>query len=385
MAQYEQSATPEQQAAAVASVSSGTTDAIASLLTSLEDKEGQITLLQNDGSERFRMEDQITSVGLIAQNVNFTSSSSVASSTAYVSDSTGTFTSSSNTAVTHQLNNSTDLTYNNFNGQNNDITFTGNSTNVSANTGDGDDTFTVNGNFTGAISSLGGNNEINLDTLAQSNAEVSVDTGNGFDVMNLLGPVTKHHFEFANQRFHMQSANVSMKGVEMVQTDVDGDGNLEATDGDHVTLLATDAQDSLAAKLYVAALGREMFDTGDEIKTTDGDQLSGIKFWMNMNAAEDSDLVHSFFFCDETQAKLGGLSNEEFVNKVMSNIGKFDGALNAAFAEKVVSELDSGTIDQADALLEIVNAWQADANHQIVGGDGQVYVVEGFTDDTTSA
>jgi len=69
-------------------------------------------------------------------------------------------------------------------------------------TGDGDDFFLIED----IVKPSGGfddDDQFVLDPDYSSGAEVSVDAGDGFDLLLLLGPAIKHQFEFSGGKFHM--------------------------------------------------------------------------------------------------------------------------------------------------------------------------------------
>ena len=75
---------------------------------------------------------------------------------------------------------------------------------ASVNTGAGDDPFSsLKGDVKGVFKSGIGDDGFALDQDAQKNAEISVDAGDGFDLMRLFGNDIKHRFDFSGGKFHM--------------------------------------------------------------------------------------------------------------------------------------------------------------------------------------
>lgn len=74
----------------------------------------------------------------------------------------------------------------------------------SVNTGDGNEPFQLMNNVHGLFDSGIGNNGLVLDDVANKNAEISVDAGDGFDLMKLFGTNIKHSFSFRDGDFRMQ-------------------------------------------------------------------------------------------------------------------------------------------------------------------------------------
>ena len=77
---------------------------------------------------------------------------------------------------------------------------------ASVNTGDGADLFNLRGEIKGEFTNGNGNgdDEFMLDETAQKNAEISIDAGEGFDLLTLLGNFVKHQFSFKDGQFHMK-------------------------------------------------------------------------------------------------------------------------------------------------------------------------------------
>ena len=248
----------------------------------------------------------------------------------------------------------------------NNITMT-DATNASVKTGDGDDTISVNGAVSGNIQSGSGDLTLVMDQSAQENAQISVDAGDGFDLLQLFGNVVKHTFEFVNGRFHMHSADVAMTGVQVVAQDANSDGKIDLAN-DHITVLAENEKDSIVAKLYKVALGREAIDGDDG---WGGSTLGGINWWMNEFEKQDSDqsmdhLVKSFRNCDEFHNLYDKVDDATYVNALLTNAGADTG-----LASQYLAELESG------ASREDV-AYQIASTVEVSGIDGQQYVVDGF-------
>lgn len=253
--------------------------------------------------------------------------------------------------------------------------------NVSVTTGDGDDTMDLQGNVNGQFTSGAGDLEISLDATAQEQAQISVDAGEGFDLLRLIGRAVKHAFEFVNGRFHMHSGDVSMDGVNVVATDMNGDG-LITQDMDHITVLATTEEDSLIAKLYKVALGREAIDGSDGWSADgSGDTLGGFNWWTNEyeksnDITDHNQLVRAFLNCSEFHTKYDALDDTAYVNQLFSNLGVSD----VEAAQSYINSLKNGSMDRYDVARAIAESDQA---VQLLGNDGDQYVIDG--DYTTNA
>ena len=232
---------------------------------------------------------------------------------------------------------------------------------ASVNTGDGEDTFNIQGAFKGDLNSGGGDDEFVLDTDAQNNAEVSVDAGDGFDLMRLIGKAIQHQFEFSGGKFHMKSANITLDGVDVVATDENNDGKYE-----HITVLANDNQDSLAAKLYMVAFGREAIDDGKD-PYDKGNTLAGIKFWMDQDARDD--FGQAFLNCDEFHNKYDKVDNKAYVNSLFENLG----LNNADLQSELLTKLENGQLDRYEVAITLAESDQA---VKLLGNDGIKYVID---------
>ena len=239
--------------------------------------------------------------------------------------------------------------------------------NASVKTGDGDDTINISGTTSGNIQTGSGDLTMVMDESAQENAQITVDAGDGFDLLQLIGNAVKHTFSFVNGLFHMNSADVAMKGVQVVAQDANSDGQIDLSN-DHITVLAENVNDSVVAKLYKVALGREAIDGEDG---WGGSTLGGINWWMNQFEKQDSDQsmdhqVKSFLNCDEFHNKYDGVDNATYVNTLLSNAGA-----DSSLAAQYLAELNSGT-SREDV------AYQIATSVEVTGIDGQQYVVDGF-------
>lgn len=252
---------------------------------------------------------------------------------------------------------------------------------VSVETGAGKDVFNMQGDLLHAnVSSGAGNDEFVMDEAAQQGAEVSVDAGDGFDLLRLLGDAIKHQFSYSNGHFHMHSADVQLSGVDVIGIDADENGKIELNGKDFIKVLATNAEDSIVAKLYKVAFGREAIDGDDGW----GDStLGGINWWMNEFEKQDDSkvygddeagymehLVRSFLNCKEFDDLYKDATDAEYVNALLTNAN----ATDLYNAEELVARLESGDVDRQMLAWEIADNEKV----QLIGQDGQLYVIDGF-------
>jgi hypothetical protein len=360
MAQYEQEVTKE-MLLQDEKLSEATKDAIQALI------QGSALLVGGPISEGNQ-----TDTNLVSEpQTNFQDAEYTKVQTAVFDEGTqGTVNLTNNEPVTAELVNVKELTVNMPGKGNNSAFMDGGQ--ASVNTGDGNDLFDFKGKVEGEFSSGSGDDSFVLDPEAAEQAAISVDAGEGFDMLRLLNVIGKHQFTLVNGQFHMHSADVTFEnGVEVVVTDADGDGHPDAK-VDHITILAQDAIDSLTGKLYKIALGREAIDGGDGIfdEENPDDTLAGIKFWTNY---EDGNAGRAFLNCREFHEKYDGMGNEEYVNTLFSNLGCDDAALKA----DLLSKMNSGALDQAGAAIALA---ESDVATKILGIDGEQYVLDDFVD-----
>ena len=242
---------------------------------------------------------------------------------------------------------------------------------VTVNTGDGNDSVILQGE--GSANITGGDGDMVI-ALQTGSATATIDAGDGFDQLTVGEARSAHSFAFdaATGTFVMHSENaINMKGVQVVTFDTDNDGKITGTD--NITILAENANDSLVAKLYKVALGREAIDGEDGWGNS---TLGGINWWMNQFERGETDgtvehLVRSFLNCDEFHSKYDGMSNADYVNTLFSNLGLNDAALAAGYLEK----LEAGSMAREDVAWALADSDEAT---QIMGLDGDNYVIEGF-------
>lgn len=353
MAQYEAN---EEQLKALVGDNSGLTAATQAAIVALINT-GAPTLSTDNASGTDN-----TNVGLVSQqNATFNNAEFTKVTTAVFDEGAkGTANLTSDSNITAELVNPNGLKVTTGDG-NNDIAINGGE--ASVNTGAGEDLFQVLGNVKGELNSGLGDDEFQLDEAAQKNAEISVDAGDGFDLLTLFGNAVKHSFSFQNGKFHMSSANVSLDGVEVVATDVNQDGRI--TDTDHITVLATDNQESLAAKLYQVALGREGIDDSR-------DTLAGLNFWMEQ--ATDPSFDHfgrAFLNCDEFHNKYDKVDDKAYVDALFANLG--NPSEGASLKADLLSKLESGQLDRYEVAITLA---ENDLTVKVLGNDGQQYVID---------
>lgn len=243
---------------------------------------------------------------------------------------------------------------------------------ASVTTGDGNDNMSVVGPFQGQIQTGAGNLELTLDNSAQQQAEISVDAGDGFDLMKLLGGSVKHDFQFTGGRFHMHSGDVWMTGINLIATDVNEDGKI-TWDQDKITILASSEQESFVAKLYKIGLGRQAIDDDNGwSEDGSGDTLGGLHWWTTeYNFTSIDQLVRDFLNCTEFHNKYDDMDNAAFVDALVENLG----ATDAELQETLLEHLDDGSLDRYEAVRAVIE--YADSV-DIWGTDGENYVIDGF-------
>lgn len=263
------------------------------------------------------------------------------------------------------------------------ITFAGGSATID--TGEGNDTVVLQNEGNANVIMGAGDGIVSLQGLVGA---ATIDAGDGFDRVSSQSFRHDHTFSWANGRFHMHSdAALEMENVNVVTFDTDGDGTI-----DEITVLADTVGESMIAKLYQVALGREAIDEGngwlaDGLENTVANhQMGGFNWWTTQAGAEsltdDADLLalaERFFGCDEVVNKYEGMSNADYVAALFSNMnamgtGTAATTADGTTADQFVAMLDSGQMTQAQVAMEIAMSTEAT---DIMGLDGAQYVING--------
>lgn len=270
------------------------------------------------------------------------------------------------------------------------------------NTGDGDDVVQIlaigDGTSQSAVQITMGDGDgvITLDTTYQGKA--TIDAGDGFDQLVVSlgkdGGFGEHTFDFVNGKFVMNSAGITMENVNVV---VAGSYNPTTgmTDGEDAVVLAATEGDSLAARLYAVALGREESVLDDHngwngLRGEDairGD-LGGIAYWMDV--ADQSNLqtmVYSFLDGAEFHNKTDWMDNEQYVNYLFNNLGNIAGkdiaTVDGLTAADYIATLNGNPYLEGARFNVAWAVAKSDTATQILGVDGAQYVIDGdftFTD-----
>jgi len=276
-------------------------------------------------------------------------------------------------------------------GSNNDVAFEGdkditiemNGGKDTVSTGAGEDVFIIKGGEA-KINSGDGKDVIHLE--GENTGDATIDAGDGFDRLSIKDAPSNHEFSFdaATGMFGMNSpVPVNMSGIEVVTFDMNGSGDIKSDD--KITVLTTDFQDNIAAKLYRVVLNREAIDSDG--RGGADDTLDGLFYWMHEFDAITSRkgdvkyMVEEFLKCDEVTAQYKDLDEAAVVNKMLANVG-LDTPEHAEWAASLVQQLVSGEKDQAQVALEITSS-EAVNNVLGVGPEGEKYVY--FVDSDVTA
>lgn len=239
-------------------------------------------------------------------------------------------------------------------------------------TGTGNDTVAITGGDAN-ISAMEGDLTVYIGEGAVGNA--TIDAGSGFDQVNVVSTLAEHVFSFINGMFHMNSDyELQMQNVNIVTFQENpGSGVV-----DTATVLADTAADSLTAKLYQVALGR---DDGGLDAATDG-QLGGLKFWQDTFAEQNPEsglqhTVYSFLNCDEFHSAYDAMSNEDYVAALFGNLGL---SADATIGGKSLADYVAAINGNADAMTGRYDvAWAIAASQEtvdIIGAAGEKYVID---------
>lgn len=296
------------------------------------------------------------------------------------------------------------------------ISYTGGN-NATVNTGSGTDTVVVTGTGTGTTISQG-EGDFDLTVLFNSPAifdssldpiVATIDGGDGFDTLQMgkgTGDRLFHTFtKDANGNVVMHSnGSITLGGMEIITYDTNGDNIL--TPEDQMTIIANDVNDTLVARLYQIAYGRQPFDSYDANATGNAQAaqaLAGINYWITDGDGKDhfyqangktwdgyakddlQHLVYAFLNQDEFYSTykvtkgenvgdLVGLNAENYVTQLWDNLGAADNAkINGATKADFVAALENGDLNAFDVAYQMASSDVAD---QILGADGNHYVIE---------
>lgn len=303
---------------------------------------------------------------------------------------------------------------------NDTINYNGGS-NVTINAGDGRDEIPDGNDFTDVVTVMGAaSDNVNI-TQGAGNFAVqwntdkavvaTIDGGDGFDMLQFgdnLGTRADHQFEMVNGKLVMHSEGaITLENMEVITYDDNGDGLLKPDE--HITVIADSKNDTIVARLYKVAFGREPIDSTDA-NATGLDQvaqaLDGLDFWMNRfykdgktaDGYAESDLQHLVYAMlnapsnefythygvtrGENVGDVVGLgkgqqaANEAYVDELIGNLGanatdKFgDGTMTR---DDFVNALTEGTLNAFDVVQQIV---ESETAQNILGLGGENYVIQ---------
>lgn len=257
--------------------------------------------------------------------------------------------------------------------------------NDSVSTGQGSDTVTFDGG-SATVDTGEGNDAI---VLGKNAGAVTIDAGDGFDQVVSQTSRGSHTFTGVNGKFTMHSdVAATMENVNIVSFDEDGNGTIDA-----ITVLADTAGDAITAKLYQVAFGREGLDDAAGTNGLDGadavrGELGGIAYWTTVfdqgtnTGADLQNTVYSFLNSDEFHSQYDSMSDLQYVQALFANLNEVAKTavttVNGMTAEDFAAQIGGNTQARYDVAWTIASSDQA---VQILGANGDNYVIEGFSGD----
>lgn len=239
--------------------------------------------------------------------------------------------------------------------------------NDSVATGSGNDEIQFSGG-SATINAGTGNDVVSI--MDPNNGSASIDGGDGFDRVSVTGGKSGHTFGFQGGRFFMHSADIQMDNINVITFN----GASDIATG--VTVLAENQGESLVARLYQVALGRNILDGAGQATSAD-QQLSGYQWWLDNGAEAGNDaaallrITEDFLGTTEAQNKMGNLQGDDLVAYLCNNAG-----VSAQDQAGFAAAYSAGQIGLAEMVYQIATAQEG----QLMGLDGQAYVVDaGFT------
>lgn len=265
------------------------------------------------------------------------------------------------------------------------------------------------------LNNHGGDLKVDLDASVLANPDnygsikidgaASADAASGFTQIHMRDHAFHHFFDFVRDAvtgirhffMHSEGNGVELANMDVTGFDANADGHIRAGE-DNVTVLASNDQDVLVAKLYQLMRGAEgVVDGGERVAqaeaadSTGADHgLDGINFWMNtfkemdvQTEEQKADFAHQFFgSSDEFSTRFDAMTNNDFVHQMYANIGANDDNHVAAM-NNFIKQLDSGA-DRVQVTLQIAENElnPTDTGEiKVIGLDGQDYsLVAGLGD-----
>lgn len=271
------------------------------------------------------------------------------------------------------------------------VTFQGGTATIDTGAG-ADEVYFMGDNGKATIESTEGELTLFLQT---TSGAATINAGEGFDklVTGVVSGRGDHTFEIVNGKVVMHSAEMTMSNMDLVVFDSGSDavknaqGYYEYGQSDNMTIISHNEGDTLVARLYQIAYGRQPFD-GPQNSYENGNTLAGIKWWMDEfeNQTDDHSLQHlvySFLNVAEFHNKFDSMTDHEYVTTLYAqlaeggNVGTTVSTVNGFTVDQYVAALESGDMNRWDV------AWQVAASDQaedILGIDGSQYVIEVPTD-----
>lgn len=217
-------------------------------------------------------------------------------------------------------------------------------------------------------------------------AKATIDAGEGFDRVNFMwSSRADHKFDApTGGKFMIHSGDVTMENVNIVTFDENGDGVI-----DEATVLATTQGESLIARLYKVALGRDVVDSSTVVPdwspawaepTPANYQMAGVQWWFTEAGASNSNadlvaLAEKFVGVDEFQNDISGLSTAQIVDMLFKNAEVTCSQCADMTKADYVNAIDNGSMSLGEAAMQIAMSDEATAS---LGVNGACYFVDDF-------
>lgn len=263
------------------------------------------------------------------------------------------------------------------------------------NLGDGDNNLYI-GNGSGATNGIiqDGNGSLDIEMRGHVSGTFAIKAGGGFDELTLMG---RGEAGLSNTAF---AWNHSLNSFGMTYNPPQGEtsrGELniaadgldaivwvpnQATQNYRMTVLADTVGDSLCAKLYQVALGRQPFDAETVNGVTQYTSTDGIKFWtteFDQGWGYDGvrHTVYAFLNLPEFHSKYDNMDDAAYISALFGNLGATGNVAGKSQADFVAQISGNGMNARYDA------AWEIAASHEAVnllGNAGAKYVIDGNFD-----
>ncbi len=198
---------------------------------------------------------------------------------------------------------------------------------------------------------------------------ITMDTGYGFDTVNLGGNREDHTFEVdANGNVIVNGGNYVLTNVQVIQFD------------DHMSVVVANEDQAIVARMY-----KILFDRDPDSE--------GLQYWFDLLADTFEaghhdmwDVTHAFMNSDEFVAMYGGKSDEEYLEALYQGMGRAPDEAGMNYWLDVINNpeemIEGWTGDGDNAWVHVFYAFAySDEASDLMGLNGNNYIIPLYDDD----